>query len=111
MSVPKMNSLGRGLQVCTCMGTVVAMRQKPPAKTPMSTDERIATRVKAILGARGISITELADLTGQSRVTLSRHLNGTYSMRVDEAYRIAKALGVTIDELTSSRTMQIEVPA
>lgn len=54
-------------------------------------------QIKAILKEKGITINELADKLGVSRVTLSSQINGKANLASYE--KIASALGVSLWEL------------
>ena len=54
-------------------------------------------RIKELLKEKGVTINELSDKLGISRVTLSSQINGTANIISDE--KIAKALNVPMWEL------------
>lgn len=54
-------------------------------------------RIKELIKEKGLSINEVADTMGISRVGLSQHINGNPSVEVLE--RIANAIGCNISEL------------
>lgn len=54
-------------------------------------------RIKEVLKEKGITVSELADKMGISRVGLSQHIHGNPS--VDVLERIASALNVSVSEL------------
>ena len=56
----------------------------------------MALRIKEVIKDKGLSVQELAEKMGISRVGLSQHINGNPSEVLD---RIASALGVPITEL------------
>lgn len=56
-------------------------------------------RVIEVLHERHISQRELAEMIGMQLPLLSRKLNGHRQINVDEALRIAEALGGTVDAL------------
>lgn len=64
------------------------------------TIERIMNRIKDLLKEKGITINELADKMGISRVTLSTQINGTANIASYE--KIATALNVPIWQLFAS---------
>ena len=57
----------------------------------------MALRVKDVIKDKSLSVQELAEKMGISRVGLSQHINGNPSVEVLD--RIASALGVPITEL------------
>lgn len=57
----------------------------------------MALRIKEVIKDKGLSVQELAEKMGISRVGLSQHINGNPSVEVLD--RIASALGVPITEL------------
>ena len=57
----------------------------------------MALRIKEVIKDKGLSVQELAEKMGISRVGLSQHINGNPSVEVLD--RISSALGVPITEL------------
>lgn len=57
----------------------------------------MALRIKEVIKEKGLSVQELAEKMGISRVGLSQHINGNPSVEVLE--RIAAALDVSVIEL------------
>ena len=57
----------------------------------------MALRIKDVIKDKSLSVQELAETMGISRVGLSQHINGNPSVEVLD--RIASALGVPITEL------------
>jgi transcriptional regulator with XRE-family HTH domain len=55
--------------------------------------------LKRIRIERGLSQTELAELTGLTQVTISHYETGSQTPNVKTADKIAHALGVTLNEL------------
>lgn len=53
-------------------------------------------RIKEVIKSHGLTINEVADRMGISRVGLSQHINGNPSVEVLE--RIAKAVGCNVGE-------------
>lgn len=60
-------------------------------------------RIKEVLKEKGVTVSELADRMGISRVGLSQHIHGNPS--VDVLERIASALNVPVSELFESDEM------
>jgi putative transcriptional regulator len=56
-------------------------------------------RIKEIRQEQHIPQRALAESTGIHRVTIARYESNRVSPSIEHAYRIAQALGVTIDEL------------
>lgn len=56
-------------------------------------------RVIEVLHEQHVSRRELAEMIGMQLPLLSRKLNGHRQINVDEALRIAEALGGTVEEL------------
>ena len=61
----------------------------------------MSLRIKEVIKERGLSVQEVADRMGISRVGLSQHINGNPSVEV--VGRIAEALGVEMWELFASK--------
>lgn len=57
----------------------------------------MALRIKEVIKDKGLSVQELAEKMGISRVGLSQHINGNPSVEVLD--RIASALDVPVTEL------------
>ncbi|NKV67941.1 helix-turn-helix domain-containing protein [Rhodococcus hoagii] len=62
-------------------------------------DELTAEVVRAAMKRAGATIDSVSEATGIAPTTLKRRLKGTSSFRLDEIYRIAKALGVEYHQL------------
>ncbi|GAB6121021.1 helix-turn-helix domain-containing protein [Dysgonomonas termitidis] len=56
----------------------------------------MSLRIKEVLKEKGLSINEVAEIMGISRVGLSQHINGNPSSEV--LVRIAKAIGCSASE-------------
>jgi transcriptional regulator with XRE-family HTH domain len=58
--------------------------------------------VDALIRRRGVSVSALAEVAGMNRTSISRFRNGTRSVATwDTAARLAEALGVTVDVISS----------
>lgn len=71
----------------------------------------MALRIKEVIKGKGLSVQDLAEKMGISRVGLSQHINGNPSVEVLD--RIASALGVPVTELfeqTKSDTASLTCP-
>ena len=55
---------------------------------------------------RGLTLQQIEDLTGISFNTISRYERGVISPNIDTVLKIARALGVTVDELVNGPTNQ-----
>ena len=66
----------------------------------------MSLRIKEVIKEKGLSVQELADRMGISRVGLSQHINGNPSVEV--VGRIAEALGVEAYELFKSKSEIVE---
>lgn len=66
----------------------------------------MSLRIKELIKERGLSVQEVADRMGISRVGLSQHINGNPSVEV--VGRIAEALGVEMWELFKSKSEIVE---
>lgn len=64
-------------------------------------------RLKVLMADRGISVSELAEMTGVSRQTISSYLNSGALPALETSLRIAKVLDVTVDQLVSAPLEQI----
>lgn len=69
--------------------------------TDDQTRRNIATNLRRILAARGISQRKLAELTGEPVMNISRAVRGENVANVAMIARIAEALDVSIDRLVS----------
>lgn len=65
----------------------------------MRNSKEIAAYIHLILNKRGMKPIELADRIGVNRSTVSRYLNGTRKISMEDIPKIANALGVTPTEL------------
>ena len=66
----------------------------------------MSLRIKEVIKEKGLSVQELADRMGISRVGLSQHINGNPSVEV--VGRIAEALEVEMWELFKSKSEIVE---
>ena len=66
----------------------------------------MSLRIKEVIKEKGLSIQEVAERMGITRVGLSQHVNGNPSVEVLE--RIAIAIGVESWELFKSKTELVE---
>ena len=66
----------------------------------------MSLRIKELIKERGLSVQEVADRMGISRVGLSQHINGNPSVEV--VGRIAEALDVEMWELFASKEQVIK---
>lgn len=66
-------------------------------KHPMTANEKIGAKVRALLGTR--TAPWLAGQTGMSRQNVLRLIKGELEWRVDTLEKVAAALGVTMAEL------------
>jgi len=60
---------------------------------------RLGRRLSALREQRGLSQTQLADLSEVGRAHLSQIENGAVAARIDTLYAIANALEMTLSEL------------
>ena len=60
---------------------------------------RLGRRLSALREQRGLSQTQLADLSEIGRAHLSQIENGAVAARIDTLYAIANALEMTLSEL------------
>lgn len=66
----------------------------------------MALRIKEVIKEEGLSVQEVADRLGISRVGLSQHINGNPSCEVLE--RIASAMGVEVWRFFASKESIVE---
>lgn len=59
----------------------------------------IATNLKAIRKMRGMTQADLATASSIHRITIARYETGAVEPNIKSAERLAKALGVTVDDL------------
>ena len=61
--------------------------------------ERLLNRIKDYRAERGLTQAELAELVGVTRKTVNTVENGIFTPSALLAIKLAKALGVTVEEL------------
>lgn len=64
-------------------------------------------RLRILMADRGITATELAELTGVSRQTISNYLNNGALPALDTSVKLSNVLDVTIDQLVSAPIEQL----
>jgi len=70
----------------------------------MASNETLSTRIQAVLDERGMTQADLARATGLSTAIVSQIVSGkTKDPRFDSVVKIARALGVSLDELAGTR--------
>ena len=67
-------------------------------------------KIKKLREQRALSLSDLAQITGLSRVTINRIENGKQRPMPRTIRKLANALGVTVEELTSEQASFINVP-
>lgn len=67
-------------------------------------DELTAEVVRAAMKRAGATIATVSESTGIAPTTLKRRLKAASSFRLDELYRIAKALGIEYHQLIPAAT-------
>lgn len=77
-------------------------RAKPEPASPESINENLGKRVKKLRADRGWSLEELATASGVSRSMLSEIEREKANPTLTVAYRIARAFGLTLQELIES---------
>ena len=76
----------------------------------MADEKTFIERVRTLMGQRGLNQKRLAKMAGVGETPLSGYLKGTREPRMDARRKIARALGVTIDELLTPRPAAKEKP-
>lgn len=66
-------------------------------------------KVKKLREQRALSLSDLAQITGLSRVTINRIENGKQKPMPRTIRKLANALGVTVEELTSEQANFLNV--
>ena len=66
--------------------------------------ETLATNLGLIMAAKGIGVRELARLSANDPMTISRLKNRACLPTVDSLLRIAESVGVSLDELFRKKT-------
>jgi len=67
-------------------------------------EQRFAERMRAVRQARNWSAQEVANRSGMTRVAISKIENGDRGISIDEAFTLAAALDVTIEDMTRPGT-------
>ena len=67
-------------------------------------------KIKKLREQRALSLSDVAQITGLSRVTINRIENGKQRPMPRTIRKLANALGVTVEELTSEQASFINVP-
>ncbi|MCX6012286.1 MAG: helix-turn-helix domain-containing protein [Chloroflexi bacterium] len=67
-------------------------------------------KVKKLREQRALSLSDVAQITGLSRVTINRIENGKQKPMPRTIRKLANALGVNVEELTSEQASFINVP-
>ena len=65
-------------------------------------------KIKRLREQRALSLTDLAQRTGLSRVTINRIENGKQKPMPRTTHKLAEALGVRVEDLTSGQ-LELEV--
>lgn len=65
-------------------------------------DHLVAGKIREEMATRGVSVKELADTTGISRMTLTRRLTGHSSFTIAELAAIAAHFDTTTDKLVAA---------
>lgn len=71
-------------------------------------ERRFIDRMRKLREHRGWSCQRLADATSLSRVALSKIENGSRGLSLGEAVTIARALGVTVEQMSSPEPMVLK---
>ena len=64
----------------------------------------MSNRIKKLRQQQALSLSDLAELTKLSRVTINRIENGKQKPRPRTIHKLAKALQVKVEELTSEQS-------
>ena len=72
-----------------------------------SLNESVSAEIRAEMARQSITQVELAGRVGWAQSQLSKRLRGVVSFRADELEDIAHALGISIHQLTSPRTLEL----
>ncbi len=75
------------------------MAEQPSARKPGMLREKTAEEIRALLGRRRMSGSELARRTGMKQPYLSRRMTGELAFDLDDLEIIARELNVTVTEL------------
>lgn len=60
-------------------------------------------KIKEIRQAKGMTLADLAKAVDTTPASISRYENGQRNLSILKAYKIAKVLGVTVDELIGQK--------
>lgn len=69
---------------------------------PQTLSKRVADRLATLRAARGLTLDQLASISGVSRAALSRMENAEVSPSADALSRIAKAHGMTLSRMVAA---------
>jgi len=86
--------------------------KEDPEKTGVIIEgDSFGSRLTALLQSRNITVTRLAELTDIPRETISSYINAkTVNLpRVDNALRIAEVLGVSVEDLVTSKQVSVMI--
>lgn len=68
-------------------------------------EKKFIKRVRKEIAVRGLTLTSVAEMIGSSRQVLSQILNGKFnSMRADTMLKLAKLLGISLDDIIEIQT-------
>ena len=81
-----------------------------PESSPEAINENLGKRVKKLRGDRGWSLEELANASGVSRSMLSEIEREKANPTLTVTFRIARAFGLTLQELIESAGAQPHQP-
>ena len=85
------------------MPKVIAKNVRLNPRRDMQLAWILAENVDRIRTMRGLSLRDLSELTGDSKATIARlcdvDARHTHQPRIGVVYRVAEALGVTVDRL------------
>lgn len=75
----------------------------------MNDRERIGARIAELRKQKGLSQSELSELTGYTQSNIARIEGGKYSVGIDVLSKVAEALGAKVEIIIQHRGTQVDI--